>query len=232
ANYAILSHTWIHAAPGEVTYDDWIKGTLEIGKPGYDKLVNFCKVAERDHRVTLGWMDTICINKESSSELDESIRSMYKWYCDASICITYLAHTSTLSDMLYDPWFTRGWTLQELLAPSKIKFYSMGWEKLVSDDNDKESLPIISQISAATTITSDEIMTFTNDSSIPHSRKMQWAANRQVTREEDTAYSLMGIFNISISIAYGEGAERAFFRLLKKILASSKNVSDIFNWAG
>ncbi|KAF8204075.1 hypothetical protein BJ912DRAFT_1052817 [Pholiota molesta] len=138
ARYAILSHTWLRTAPGEVTYSDWNKGMFDMEHAGYQKLVNFCKIASRDHGLTLGWMDTICINKESSTELDESIRSMYNWYRDSDLCITYLAETATLSDVHKDPWFTRGWTLQELLAPGCIKFYDMDWIKLIStSDNDK-----------------------------------------------------------------------------------------------
>jgi hypothetical protein len=66
----------------------------------------------------------------------------------------------------------------------------------------------------------------------PISRRMQLAAKRQVTREEDIAYCLMGIFGVSISTAYGEGGDRAFFRLVEEIFRSTKDVSDIFNWAG
>lgn len=236
--YAILSHTWIHSIPGEVTYNGWNKTEFSADQPGYEKLVNFCKIAERNHGVELGWMDTVCINKESSSELDESIRSMYKWYSNASICVVYLAQTTALSDMRDDLWFTRGWTLQELLAPRSLKFYTASWQELVVALNDKKSPLIHQEITKATTITPDELLYF--EPSAFHalrshsdiSRRMQWAANRQVTRQEDVAYSLMGIFNVSMSTAYGEGAKRAFFRLLKKIMVSSAQISDIFNWAG
>jgi hypothetical protein len=243
AKYAILSHTWIHAAPGEITYDHWNKKQYARGEPGYEKLLNFCKVAERDYGVTLGWMDTVCINKESSAELDESIRSMFKWYRDASICLTYLAKTHVLSDMSCDPWFTRGWTLQELLAPSRFKFYTAHWGVLAPGANDKFNPLIHMQITAATSITSTELLKFLpedvtaggvvyrKDGYSGISRRMEWAARRRVTREEDQAYSLMGLFNVSMSIAYGEGAERAFLRLLKKILAASTYNSDMFNWA-
>ncbi|KAF8196449.1 hypothetical protein BJ912DRAFT_955213 [Pholiota molesta] len=207
--YAILSHTWLRSSD-EVTYSAWNKGVFNTSDPGYQKLVNFCKAAWTDHGLTLGWMDTVCINKDSSAELDESIRSMYNWYSRAHVCITYLAETETISDMHNDRWFTRGWT-------------PFLW-------NDIRDPKITAQITRATSITKYELG---NIFTASISRRMQMAANREVTREEDTAYSLMGIFNVSISIAYGEGAQRAFFRLLQEILVFSANkVLDIFNWAG
>ncbi|KAF8171313.1 hypothetical protein BJ912DRAFT_995726 [Pholiota molesta] len=208
AKYAILSHTWLHVSPGEVIYAEWkaIPRGVDEASPGYQKLANFCKVAATNHGVTFGWMDTVCINKESSSELDESIRSMFKWYRDASICVTYLAQTTALGEMRNDPWFTRGWTLQELLAPPYNKFYDKNWQKIVIDLEDDATDDLIRQeIQAATTISQDELNLFRESRhKLPISRRMQWAANRQVTREEDTAYSLMGILDVSISIAYGE----------------------------
>lgn len=234
SRYAILSHTWLRESPGEVTYGDWQRGTLNMSTLGYQKLVNFCKTAWREHKITLGWMDTVCINKESSSELDESIRSMFDWYTRADVCIIHLNDTQTLLDIHRDTWFTRGWTLQELLAPRWIKFCNRNWEYFVPDAsaNDKsETREIMSQIDKATSITYSELVFGIDDISL--SRRMQMAASRKVTREEDTAYSLMGIFNVSISTAYGEGAERAFFRLLRAILESnSKGVLDFLNWAG
>jgi hypothetical protein len=229
--YAILSHTWLRSSD-EVTYSAWNKGVFNTSDPGYQKLVNFCKAAWMDHGLTLGWMDTVCINKDSSAELDESIRSMYNWYSRAHVCITYLAETETISDMHNDRWFTRGWTFQELLAPPWIKFYNRDWKPLADHFlwNDIRDPKITAQITRATSITKYELG---NIFTASISRRMQMAANREVTREEDTAYSLMGIFNVSISIAYGEGAQRAFFRLLQEILVFSANkVLDIFNWAG
>lgn len=230
ARYAILSHTWLRAAPGEVTYSDWIKGELDANHPGYQKLINFCKTSSNAHGLTLGWMDTVCINKDSSAELDESIRTMYKWYRDSAVCVVYLAETTELLEVHADPWFTRGWTLQELLAPRHIKFYNAHWKEIIElIDNDKRDSRIRAEIKRATTITREELV---NIRGVSISRRMQWAAKRDVTREEDSAYSLMGLFDVSISIAYGEGAERAFFRLVREVLSSSPNVLDIFNWAG
>ncbi|KAF9470645.1 hypothetical protein BDN70DRAFT_845784, partial [Pholiota conissans] len=228
--YAILSHTWIRSLPGEITYDDWQQGDFDTTHPGYRKLVHFCNIAAENYGLLLTWMDTVCINKSSSSELDESIRSMYKWYRSADVCITYLAETVSLAEISKDPWFTRGWTLQELLAPYTLKFYNRDWKQLTQYKNDKQNRKILQKIEEATTISEEELSV---DCKVPISRKMQWAANREVTREEDIAYSLMGVFGVSMSIAYGEGCEQAFVHLIKEILNISKNdVLDILNWAG
>ncbi len=91
--YAILSHTWLQSSPGEVTYSNWMGQKFNRDSAGYQKLANFCRIAATEYGLTVGWMDTICINKDSSSELDESIRSMYSWYETSTVCITYLAGT-------------------------------------------------------------------------------------------------------------------------------------------
>ncbi|KAF9474805.1 hypothetical protein BDN70DRAFT_769036, partial [Pholiota conissans] len=228
--YAILSHKWLRGTPGEITYDLWMKGSLDPKSAGYKKLAGFCRTAWKEYGLALVWMDTICINKDSSSELDESIRSMYAWYERADICIVYLSETHTTTHIPDDTWFTRGWTLQELIAPKKLKFYSAEWNRLAQDNNDDKKDPIIlSFIEHATMLSSEELAGRLN---VPLSRKMQWAASREVTREEDIAYSLMGIFDVSISIAYGEGVSRAFLRLLEEIMKNHIGAKDLFNWAG
>ena len=189
-HYAILSHTWIRDTPGDVTYKDWKAQTL-FNLRGLEKIAKFCKVAACDHGMTLGWIDSVCINKESSSELDESIRSMYNWYRGAHICITYLSETISISQPPRDSWFTRGWTLQELLAPLQNIFYNAKWERLGSSNDTS----IESFIEEKTGITKNELaMCKKGDvKKIPISRRMQLACGRQVTREEDSSYSLMGI---------------------------------------
>ncbi|KJA13865.1 hypothetical protein HYPSUDRAFT_484250 [Hypholoma sublateritium FD-334 SS-4] len=242
ANYAILSHTWLPS--GEVTYSEWKTHTalLDTQSPGYNKLAKFCEEAAR-RGLRLGWMDTVCINKESSSELDESIRSMFKWYRGAEVCIAFLAETTSRDDMENDKWFTRGWTLQELIAPRYIKFFSKNWEALsdsptyISRLSDKlKNSPLMSQICNATGLVKEEVFDSTFFINVPIWRKMQWAANRKVTREEDTAYSLMGLFDVSMPTGYGEGADYAFYRLIREILSSkitfgSTSKLEIANWS-
>ncbi len=216
-----------------LTYGEWKTNNFDKNTPGYQKLENFCRIAATEHHLFLGWMDTVCINKASSSELDESIRSMWNWYKSAAVCITFLASTTSLEKMQDDPWFTRGWTLQELIAPRRMSFYSTTWTKLGSSQGDDRAQPEIDrQIYEATTITQEEIahVQEAGFKDTPISRRMQWAANRQVTREEDTAYSLIGIFGVAMSPAYGEGAEYAFIRLVKEILSTNaNNLLDVIN---
>lgn len=233
ARYAILSHTWLDDDL-EVTYDDAKQGRARTGL-GSEKLAKFCEIAAQKHGVVLAWMDTICINKDSTSELDETIRSMYRWYQGSHICIAYLLNTSSLEDMPGDRWFTRGWTLQELLAPERLKFYNKNWEALTQDENDKphtygSSSPIHAAIEEATGITPFELQYFKPGVDNLET-KMVWAAHRMTTRGEDRVYSLLGVFSVSFPIAYGEGVERAFFRLIEAILHSFRNVLGILNWA-
>ncbi|KJA27585.1 hypothetical protein HYPSUDRAFT_862747 [Hypholoma sublateritium FD-334 SS-4] len=225
SRYAILSHTWIRDVPGDVIYQGW--NTRERYPAGYRKVAYFCAVAAQAHGVGFGWMDNVCINKDSSSELDESIRSMYKWYRGAHVCISFLSQSWDLSGMKDDSWFTRGWTLQELLAPRDNYFYNGNWEYLGSSTDEA----IQSAIESASTITRAELEACRRGETdrIPISRRLQLAAKRQVTREEDMAYSLMGLLGVDISVAYGEGTEHAFFRLVREMLSTKKDVLDIFN---
>lgn len=257
SQYAILSHTWIRGTPGDVVYQDWEMRELPAYSPGYSKITNFCEVAAREHGVSFGWMDTVCINKESSSELDESIRSMYKWYQLAHVCVTYLAETLMLDGMHHDSWFSRGWTLQELLAPRDIRFYNRNWQPLVPQNSthttaiddrgfDKDfeeftkymlfkdytpNMPVELQyqIFKATSITRVELYKFKAGSYVSLSRIMQLAACRKVTREEDSIYSLMGLLGVGIPIAYGEGSCSALRRIIREIMISTEVFMDIFH---
>lgn len=142
-HYAILSHTW---GTEEVTYYDVVnKQELDAvsWKQGYPKLMGFCKEAAR-HGFKWVWMDSCCIDKTSSAELTEAINSMFNWYRHAVICYVYLVDflASEASEFHFaisgarSRWFTRGWTLQELLAPENVVFYDQNWK----DSGTKRSL--------------------------------------------------------------------------------------------
>ncbi|KAH9950140.1 hypothetical protein B0H21DRAFT_687311, partial [Amylocystis lapponica] len=227
-SYAIMSHRWLQW--GEVTYEEMLaygresegrhdnegedgrsSRTSLLPSPGYWKLKKLCEMATK-YGCDWAWADTCCINKLSSAELDESIRSMYRWYSNAEICIVHLASTNALEDMEKDAWFTRGWTLQELLASSRIKFVNKDWEPLLPEEsNDKSDTEFLEAISRITEIPIFDLRRFTASTDRIR-EKMAWAAKRKTTRVEDVAYSLIGIFNVTLVVAYGEG-DRAFYRL-------------------
>ncbi|KAG0702968.1 hypothetical protein DFH29DRAFT_919167 [Suillus ampliporus] len=231
-NYAIFSHRWLRE--GEPTFADMQTPAAKTG-PGFEKLARFCEKA-KEYDCVFAWSDTCCIDKSSSAELDEAIRSMFKWYRDAFVCIVHLATSSSFDDLSNDPWFTRGWTLQELLAPEQIKFFGKNWISLTTKINDKDpcqgtQTSIMRVVSRVTDIPFGQLMNF-QPRTHQIAMKMSWAAMRRTTRIEDTAYSLMGIFGVSLTIAYGEG-ERAFVRLLQAIVEGSRQGTwEVLAWLG
>jgi hypothetical protein len=199
---------------------------------GYEKLKNFCREAKK-YKVEFAWSDTCCIDKSSSTELDESIRSMFRWYRNSKICIIHLAKSTTIEDILHDEWAVRGWTLQELLAPLAIKFFNKHWKPMTNDSNDKRkeaTTQILRILETATGIPHHEIYWQFNPGPIKVDERMAWAARRKTTKVEDVAYSLMGIFDVSLQIAYGEGGDRAFCRLIEAIMQAGD--PSVLNWKG
>ena len=211
--YAILSHTW--GADGEeVTFKDLVNGTGRK-KAGYKKLKFCAEQAARDGLMYC-WVDTCCIDKANNTELQEAINCMFRWYRDAAKCYVYLSDVSKRgreweSHFRKSRWLTRGWTLQELIAPKSVEFFSMEGERL----GDKKSLE--GQIHEVTRIAVDVLRGISLPSHLSVDERMSWAENRKTTRKEDKAYSLLGIFGIYMPLIYGEGEENAFIRLRKEI---------------
>jgi len=177
------------------------------------------------------WIDTCCIDKSSSAELSEAINSMYGWYEGSIVCYAYLedVELALSTHAPEDPakkdkairesrWFNRGWTLQELIAPTKVYFFDSQWRSLGSKE---ELSPLLSSI---TTIPEDVLAQSRNRRACSVARKMTWAANRQTTRIEDVAYSLLGIFDVNMPLLYGEG-RKAFIRLQEEILKETDDQS-------
>ena len=215
--YAILSHTWGNE---EVTYQDMQPGKTQ-SKKGWLKIRSYCDLVKRDG-LEYAWIDTCCIDKSSSSELSESINSMFAYYQEAAVCHAYLVDVESCTDLeafRQSRWFTRGWTLQELLAPSCMLFLNYSWETIGS----KAQLAYV--ISTASGISLDHLVDF-NEACV--AQKMFWASTRETTRVEDQAYCLLGLFGINLPLLYGE-RQNAFLRLQLEIIRVSQDDS-IFAW--
>lgn len=219
--YAILSHTW---GDGEVTFQD-ISLASGSRKKGWAKITQTCRLAVQ-HGLEYAWVDTCCVDKSSSAELSESVNSMFQWYMNAAIC--YVALEDLPPDIAAEDglvrcrWFTRGWTLQELLAPNDLRFYDLAWNYRGNKHD------FIRIISTSTGIPAPVILGRTPPADCSVAEKMSWAARRETTRVEDTAYCLLGIFDVNMPLIYGEGM-RAFRRLQEEIV-KRRNDLTIFSW--
>jgi len=225
--YAILSHTWDRE---EVSLQELAQPEVSR-KEGFKKIRFCCEQSLKDN-LEFAWVDTCCIDKSSSAELSEAINSMFRWYLNARVCYAYLQDVTTVypgssgpgPEFYTSKWFTRGWTLQELLAPDAVIFYSVSWQKIGTK---RELIGTLSQI---TNIDSyflgphaDTRLRFASVA-----QKMSWASKRTTTRVEDITYSLLGIFDISLPLLYGEST-RAFTRLQEKLIEQYHDHS-IFAW--
>ena len=237
--YAILSHRWID--PTEVDYEemaDLAKMNVEEREDirqrlGYKKILNTCEQAQRDGYDWV-WVDTCCIDKRSSADLSEAINSMYRWYANSGACYAYLHDIrgpSFPTERDYEEyprstgwpeWFSRGWTLQEMIAPSNVQFFNKDWQPIGDKKTLARTLEDITKVPV-------HILTeglFGNRPCI--AQIMSWAARRKTTRVEDRAYSLMGLLDVNMPMLYGEG-KKAFHRLQLEIIRSSNDKS-IFSW--
>lgn len=245
--YGILSHTW---AEQEVSFDDWQRLDTAASKKGYAKILGACKFVSQIDGLQYLWVDTACIDKRSSADLSEAINSMFRWYGGSQVCLVHLADVDApaqrvaagprdvmtgsvepaiLCDELRQQfresrWFTRGWTLQELLAPRHLLFLSRDWNLL-------GNLPwLVDDVDKATGIPTRFLLKELKLHTASIAQRMAWAAGRKTTRVEDMAYCLMGLFNINMPLLYGEGS-RAFRRLQAEIIKDSYDHS-IFAWQG
>ncbi|KAJ9663543.1 hypothetical protein H2198_000809 [Neophaeococcomyces mojaviensis] len=218
--YAVLSHRW---TKDEVTFLD-VQAKTFRDTSSLDKFWGSLRQARRDGLKSV-WIDTCCIDKQSSAELSEAINSMYRWYQGAEYCYVYLHDVDKdtwQESFLKSKWFTRGWTLQELLAPPSVIFYDRQWQPL----GDRKTLAgVISDV------TGIELAALETGDLHRYSiaQKMSWAAKRVTSRPEDSAYCLMGLFGVNMPLLYGEG-ERAFLRLQEEIIKYNDDHS-IFAWS-
>jgi hypothetical protein len=220
--YGILSHTW---EKFEVPFGLLSEFKDDKYQDGMRKILGVCKLALRDHLEYI-WVDTCCIDKKSSAELSEAINSMYNWYTKSSQCYVYLKDFDSKNphaNFSRCVWFTRGWTLQELIAPSHLHFYDAKWRYFGS----KSELCVA--IEAITGIERPILKAEYPLHLITIAKRMSWASHRKTTRAEDMAYCLLGIFGISMPLLYGEGGVKAFMRLQEELMKETNDLT-IFAW--
>ncbi|KAJ4127292.1 hypothetical protein NW765_017244 [Fusarium oxysporum] len=251
--YAILSHRWEKDEPSYADMKIKImqRKAWRTGQESpwasqiYQKIYQFSLVALQAGYKYI-WVDTCCIDKSSSAELQESINSMYQWYMESGVCYAYLSDVSistspintrqrgSLSSRVWiesfqnSQWFTRGWTLQELLAPRDLVFFDKDWNRCGNRVELQVAIQAATGIDAASLINAS-LKDGTFLRSIRIGRIFSWAASRQTTRREDRAYSLLGLFNIHMPLLYGE-KDRAFYRLQEEIIKEGEDAS-LLAWA-
>lgn len=222
--YAILSHTWLRDDK-EVTFTHLQSRTSTAWShlPGARKIRLTCRQAAQDG-CSWAWIDTCCIDKTNSSELSEAINSMFVWYKQAEVCYAYLTDIdrSRCDDFLNSRWWTRAWTLQEFISPTSVLFFDRNWQPIGTKVDTARRIAAKWNIDVETLLDPDSIYT----KSV--AQRMSWAANREATRAEDLAYSLLGIFQINMPMQYGEGY-KAFIRLQQEIMRTTDDLS-LFAW--
>ncbi|KAH7025765.1 NACHT domain-containing protein [Microdochium trichocladiopsis] len=206
--YAILSHTWGDDEQ-EVNLRDIQDGTGQH-KDGYEKLM-FCALQASKDGLQYFWVDTCCIDQSNSTELYEAINSMFRWYQNATHCYAYLTDVSDAcaswqTAFRNSRWLTRGWTLQELVAPKSVIFFAKEGQRL----GDKASLEMLLH---ETTGIPAEALQGAPLADFSINDRFSWVGNRKTKRPEDKAYCLLGIFGVFMPMIYGEGEEKAMSRL-------------------
>ncbi|CAH0031336.1 unnamed protein product [Clonostachys rhizophaga] len=206
--YAILSHTW---EDEEVTFQEFQRPTATIqSKGGYTKIKLACEQAIK-HGLQYAWVDTCCIDKSSSTELSEAINSMFRWYEESKVCFAFLIDVQPGVDA-YGPdsafatsrWFTRGWTLQELVAPKRVDFFNMDWGYIGSRDELAAPIQRITSINEFYLVDHHQWPCRQNllcTASV--AERMSWAARRTTTREEDAAYSCLWYLGRVLGLSRG-----------------------------
>ena len=230
--YATFSHKWEDNEPLFEKVIRIMVYDLEESLT-HDKLQMFCKVV-RESGFRWAWSDTCCINKGDHFVLQEALVSMFKWYEGSALTIVLLRGVRSPSkrgDLVKSIWNTRAWTLQEYHASKVVRFYTEDWKPYLNPDipNHKESPEVISEMEQATGVSARALMAL-RPGLDDIREKLRLASTRQTTRVEDAAYSLLGIFSMSLPVVYGEG-DKALGRFLAQLLTSAGDPS-ILAWIG
>ncbi|KAI0187957.1 heterokaryon incompatibility protein-domain-containing protein, partial [Xylaria flabelliformis] len=229
--YAILSHTW---GDDEVLFQD-LSTPAHEEKLGYKKIEACCQRAIFDD-YDFVWVDTCCIDKRSSAELSEAINSMFRWYGEAEVCYVYLPDVSWQEDsddaryaFRNSRWFTRGWTLQELIAPTDLRFFDKTWSMMFRINKksvSRESYMIeeMTGIRGWYKYAFKDLNDWERLADVPVATKLSWVSERRTTRVEDMAYCLLGLLDVNMPLLYGEG-QKAFLRLQEEFIKKHDDLS-------
>lgn len=237
--YVTASHRWLS---DEASYKD-VRKRRNTHTRGYKKIEGFCDFVKNikplDHvkNPKWIWIDTCCINKDSSAEISEAINSMWSWYQNAELCIAYLADVRplregtsvVLADFKNSEWHQRGWTLPELLLPNSVIFLTQEWEligiksatwktptwRFASSKTPGYEVPeeMNHYIGQATSLPIGALRGREAMLSYPEKDRQSWLGQRKTTKPEDMAYCMLGILDIPLSLIYGEGETSALRRL-------------------
>ena len=251
--YAILSHVWYNEEKKiELVYDSFeslprnANGVPQCPKDqnyakSHDKIMKTCQETRKlgegsGKRVDFVWIDSICIDKRNAGERDRAIRSMWRFYGDAACCIVWLQdvewskNNKPRVDQAFENarWFSRGWTLQELIAPKIVYFFNRSWDLLGT----KWSLA--AEITSRTRI-ERKFLKPEKARSATIAQRLSWAAGRNTTEPEDRVYSLFGLFNVDIEVKYGgpnprEERYRTAFSLMQKEILRDSTDESLFAW--
>ncbi|EMD88488.1 hypothetical protein COCHEDRAFT_1226696 [Bipolaris maydis C5] len=228
--YAILSHRW---GDSEILIEDIFNGNYKKKEEGYQKL-RFCAEQAAQDGLQYFWIDTCCIDRWNNSERSKAINSMFQWYKNAVRCYVFLSDVSASTStsigsvlcrdwnvsLRRSKWFTRGWTLQELIAPASVEFFSCEGQRI----GDKTSLDQL--LHSITGIPLAALRNYPlNQFSI--SERMRWVSGRETTETEDMVYCLLGLLGVSMPATYGEGRENALERLQAEVEGAGRAPSII-----
>ncbi|KAK1689795.1 hypothetical protein BDP55DRAFT_757784 [Colletotrichum godetiae] len=221
--YAALSHLWEH---DEVRFQDMGDLAAAAQRSGFRKIESACVVAAEEGLGYI-WIDTCCVDKENEAKRSEAVESSFRTFISATICIAYLSDDDELkpkfrNSLRRSTWFTRSWTLPELIAPPELVFYSCGWKVMGTRSELQNDLFNITAVGPF-------ILQGGDLAKVSVARKMFWATNRNTHRHEEVAYTLSGLFGIEMMPIYGKGNANAFLRLQEHI---AKTVPDptLFAW--
>ncbi|KAI4155847.1 MAG: hypothetical protein LQ340_000721 [Diploschistes diacapsis] len=235
--YLVLSHRWEGRETTLQEFEARRHSDSNAGCEGIAKIKRFCEQALQDGCKWV-WVDTCCIDKASSAELTEAINSMWRWYANAQACYVYMSDVQPVADEVSKPsswgldarlresaWFTRGWTLQEMLAPRRVVFFDRDWKRL----GNRDKAPLTKILQSITDIDRKYFGKIGKIKSACVAERMLWVSQRQTSRIEDIAYCMLGIFDVYMPLIYGEGLN-AFLRLQQEIIKVSDDET-IFAWA-